>query len=151
MEEKEKREWEEYKARRDEAKKDMTEEEFRKFIAREWARRNKEIVAQKALARYHKNKAETDAMISDIMDEMWPMPDLRSIDEIYTEKYRGDDINGEGKFKFYWRDSPLLWEKVSRLPKIQRPIRVFNRNLDKIIRRAGAEQDKAYEYILPHI
>lgn len=93
MEEKEKRELEEYKAKRAAAKKNMSAEEFKNFTAREWARRNKEVVAQKALARYHRKKAETDAMLEEIYNELWPIPDIRSIDKIYTEKYREDDIN----------------------------------------------------------
>lgn len=134
-------------------KQELPKEEYDKRRVKEWYKRNKERYAKKQLERYHKEKAEEEEMIEGIYKDIYDtIPDPINWDKYYTKKYREDDINYEGKFKFSWWASRLNWVKPSREKRYDNPIRIHNHwALNWMITSLGNMQDKAYGLVKEHI
>lgn len=133
-------------------KEELSPEEYHNFRAREWARRNKKDVAERALKRYHDKKKQEEEMLEEIYNELWPVPDIRSPDIIYAEKYRKDDVDKDWKFLIYWWLTRMLYLKPHKLPKYKNPIKVSPRSwFIHLVNNNIAKQNEAYEYLLPHL
>ena len=145
----EKKKWKELCKKK---KEELSEEEFNKWRQKERYKRNKKRIIERELDRYHKNKAEEEAMLEEIYKNVYdPIPYITP-DEMYAEKYKKDDQDSWGKYRFYWRASRLNWTKPSKIPKYTAPIRICKRkNIKNLFSLLGDMQDRAYEYIKPHL
>ena len=152
-EEKEKREKAERKELCKEKKAELNEEEFKKWRQKAWYQKNKERRIERQLDLYYKNKAEEEALIEDIYKDVYDtLPEPVDYNKFYAEKYDKDDRDGNWKFKFYWWCSRLNFMKMSKFKKYKLPIKIYDRgNLALIFSGLWRMQDRAYEYIKPHI
>lgn len=137
-----------WKEIRNEMREKLTPEEYKKRLYKETYQRKKEDIAKK----YQEKKAEEEAYIEEIYKEVYDvLPEPQNYDKIYADKYDADDRDSWGKYRYYWRCSRLNYIKPSKLGKLGYPIRIYNRNLNLLISNLSAMQNKAYEYIKPHI
>ena len=152
-EEKVKREKTEWKELCKEMKEKLSKEEFNKRRTKTWYERNKEKRIEKQLELYYRNKEEEEAMIEEIYEEVYdPLPDPINYDKYYAEKYKKDDMDSWGKYRYYWWASRLNYIKPSRLPRYDQPIRINKRtNMNVMMSQLWKMQDAAYEYLQPYI
>lgn len=152
-EEKEKRLKQEWKDLCKEKKQELSKEEYDKWRVKEWYQRNKEWYSEKQLNSYHKRKEEEEAMIEEIYKEVYDiLPEPINWDEYYAKEFREDDINYEGKFKFSRWASRLNRVKPSKEKAYTNPVKVYNfANLWWVLSNLWRIQDRAYEYLRPHI
>lgn len=152
-EDEEKRLKDEWKELCTQKKQELSKEEYNKRRVKEWYNRNKERYAKKQLERYYKDKAEEEKMIEEIYKSVYDkIPDPINRDKYYAQKYRDDDINYDGKFKFSRRASRLNWVKPSKEKAYTKPVKVYNfANLWWVLTNLWKIQDMAYGYLKPHI
>ena len=134
-------------------KAELSEEEFIKWRQKEWYKRNKERVIEYNIERYYRDKADEEAMIEEIYKNVYDtLPEPINYDKLYAEKYDADDRDWNGGFRFYRRASRLNRVHANRCVAITHPVRVYNRGgFGILISKLGNEQNRAYEYIKPHI
>ena len=149
----EKEEKAEWKALCKEMKEKMTKEEFSKRRAKAWYDRNKEKRINKQLWWYHMKKEEEAAMLEEIYEEVYdPLPEPINYDKYYTEKFREDDMTKDGKYRFCWRSSKIIFEDWKFMLKWTEPIRVYwRRGMNASMNRLANEEAKAYQYLQPHL
>lgn len=152
-EEKEKKEKAERKELCKKKKAELNEEEFKKWRQKAWYQRNRERRIEKQLDSYYRNKVEEEALIEDIYKDVYDtLPEPVDYNKLYAEKYDKDDRDGNWKYKFYWRCSRLNFMKMSKFKKYKQPIKIYDRgNLSLMFSGLWRMQDRAYEYIKPHI
>lgn len=152
-EEKEKRLKDEWKNLCAQKKQELSKEEYNKRRIKEWYNRNKERYSEKQLKSYYKRKEEEGMIIEGIYKEVYdPLPEPINWDKYYAKEFRDDDINYEGKFKFSWWASRLNWVKPSKEKAYTKPVKVYNfANLWWVLSNLWRIQDRAYEYLKPHI
>lgn len=149
---KEKNNKEDVKTRRElcaEKKAELSEEEYKRWLNSEYYKKNKAYKKEE----YNRKKEEKDKLIEEIYTEIYDiLPDPINLDEYYTEKYRSDDVNYDGVFKFSWWASRLNWVKPSKEERYDKPIRVYKPwGFKLMFSKLGNMQDKAYEYMKQHI
>ena len=104
----------------------MNKKEFEGWRKKEWYQRNKERRIERQLDAYYRNKAEEEALIEEIYKNVYDiLPEPINYDKYYTAKFRDDDIDCDGKYRYYRRCSRLKSLKPSKLPKYTLPIRIY--------------------------
>ena len=131
----------------------LSKEEFYKRRQKAYYEWQKEERIKKWLERYYRNKWEEEAMLEEIYKDVYdPLPEPINYDKYYTEKFREDDMDVDGKYRYYWRCSRLNLLKPSKLSKYTLPIRIYwRKGVRSIISQLWNMQNKAYEYIKPYI
>lgn len=102
--------------------------------------------------RYEEHRdAFNEGMLNEIIDELWPGNDVTNRDKYYLEKFRGDDVKSNW-YRFARRSSRLARIKWRDLPKQKAPFRVVKvRWMERGMRDMNEIQNKAYEYLKPHM
>lgn len=139
-----------WKEIRDEKKLEMPKEEYLRWLRDAWYWNNKDKVADK----YQQKKKEQELFIEEIIKEVYnPLPEPINRDKYYLEKFKKDNTNSEGKYKFGWWKSRIMYDKPLQRYRVRdKPIRIITRKwLPEIYARTQRIEQKAYEYIKPHI
>ena len=124
-------------------------DEYLKRWQKNYYKKKKDEVKKKGKEKRDQEKREAEALFKEVLDEMeWPV----DLDKFYFEKYKQDDLDSWWRFKYYWWASRLNFEKASALPKYKSAIRIYERKaLNRIVSDLWKMQDRAYEYIKPHL
>jgi len=132
-----------------EMKEKMWEEAYRDWYQKEYYKNRRKEIKKK----YQEKKKEEELFVWELIDEIYAdVPEIINRDKYYTQKFRDDDINYEGKFKFSRRVSRLNWVKPSKEEAYIKPVMVYNfANLWWVLTNLWRIQDRAYEYLKPHI
>lgn len=65
-------------------------------------------------------------MLEEIYEEVYdPLPEPINYDKYYTEKFREDDMTKDGKYRFCWWSSKIIFEDWKFMPKWTKPIRIY--------------------------
>lgn len=133
-------------------KQELPKDEYDKRRVKERYKRNKKRYGEKQLDNYYKRKAEDEAMIEQIYNEVYDtIPEPTNRDEYYTQKFRDDDTVKRG-YRFAWRSSKLKNLNRSYIPKQKKPFRISNRrSMEYSMRLLHDIQCEVYEYLLPHM
>lgn len=137
-----------WKEIRNEMREKLTPEEYKKWLYKETYQRKKEDIAKK----YQEKKAEEEAYIEEIYKEVYDiLPEPQSYDDIFTQKYRCDDIVKDS-YIFSWWSSRLARMNWNYIPKQKNPFRISKRyGIDFPIKALMWIQDKAYNYLKPYL
>ena len=128
-------------------RKRLSKEEYIKRYKKQYYKREKDRYKK----RYKRDRWITEAMLKEICDELRPGNDLTNWDKFYTEKFRNDDVKSNW-YRFAWRSSRIMTLKWRDLPKQTLPFRVTKvRWMERGMRDMNEIQNKAYEYLKPHM
>jgi len=102
--------------------------------------------------RYEEHRdAFNEDMLNEIIDELWPGNNIINRDKYYLEKFRDDDVKSNW-YRFAWRSSRLVRIKWKDLPKQLLPFKVVKvRGMEYWIKNMNEVQNKAYQYLKPHM
>lgn len=131
----------------------LPKEEFNKWRQKAYYERQKKDRTKKSLERYYRNKQDEEILIEEIYKEVYdPLPEPINYDKYYIEKFREDDIDVDGKYRFSWWSSKLIFDNRRFLPKYKKPIRIYWRRwVNAAMNNLLKEEWKAYELLLPHL
>ena len=151
--ENEKKKKQEWKKLCEQKKEELWEDEYKKRYWKQRYKDNREYHIQKEINRQREKKKEEDAMIEEIYKNVYDIiPEPIDIDKFYADKYDKDDRDGNNKYKFYRRCSRIIFMKTCKMKNYTRPIKIYNRwRLNLMFSALWKAQDRAYEYIKPHI
>lgn len=137
-----------WKELRKEMKETLSEDEFKKWYNHQTYERFK----YKYQKSYQKIKEDDAKLMKELLKEIdEETPEPINYDKYYTEKFRNDDVKSNW-YRFAWRSS-RLWRLDWRfVPKQRMPFRVVKvRWMERGMRDMNEIQNKAYEYIKPHM
>lgn len=131
----------------------LSKEEFNKWRQKAYYQWQKEERIRKSLDRYYRNKTEEEAIIEDVYKDVYDvLPEPINYDKYYIEKYREDDIDVDGKYRFSWRSSKIIFDYWKFMPKYKKPIRIYwRRGVNTVINNLLKEEGRAYQLLLPHL
>lgn len=152
-EEKVKRRKAERKALCEQKKAELSKEDFTKRRVKAWYQWNKEERQKFQLEYVDRQNEERDAMIEEIYKEVYDtIPEPINYDKYYADKFKEDDTSYEGKYKMSWRATRLWKVRPSSLKAIKTPIKIYEeKRLDAMMTNLTKMQDRAYNYIKPHL
>lgn len=133
-------------------KKELSKEEYDKRRVKERYQWNKKWYGEKQLNDYYKRKAEDEATIEQIYNEVYDtIPEPINRDEYYTQRFRDDDTVKRG-YRFAWRSSKLANLNWKSVPKQKKPFRISNRrSMEYSMRLLHDIQYEVYQYLSPHL
>lgn len=136
------------KQKRKEMREKLWPVEYKKRYDKQRYKKQRKLFKQ----RYEEHRdAFNEGMLNEIVDELWPGNDTTNRDKYYTEKFRDDDVKSNW-YRFAWRSSRLARIKWRDLPKQKTPFRVVKvRWMERGMRDMNEIQNKAYEYLKPHM
>ena len=104
----------------------LSKEEFNKWRQKAYYQWQKEERIKKSLDRYYRNKTEEETIIEDVYKDVYDvLPEPINYDKYYTEKYREDDMDVDGKYRFSWRSSKIIFDYWKFMPRYKKPIRIY--------------------------
>lgn len=134
-------------------KTELSPEEFKKWRAKAWYQRNKEERQKLQLEYVDRQNEEKEAMIEEIYKEVYDaLPEPINYDKYYADKFKEDDTSYEGKYKMSWRATRLHKLKPGTMKAITTPIKIYEeKRLNAMMTNLNKMQDRAYNYIKPHL
>lgn len=145
-----KKEWKELSKK---MKQQLSPDEFVERRKKAYYQMMKKEYSKKSLERYYRNKEDEAAMLDDIYKELYdPLPEPINYNKYYEKLYNKDDRDWNGRFSFYWWASRLNRVHANLCDSIDYPVRVCDRRkFIELYASLWREQDKAYNYIYPHL
>lgn len=134
-------------------KKELPPEEFKKRRQDAYYQLQKKERRQKNLERYYRNKKEEEVILEEIYKNVYDViPEPINYDKYYLEKFKEDDIDCDGKYRFSRRSSKIIFENWKTMPRRKQPIKIYWRKWVKaVINNLLREEWKAYQLLLPHL
>lgn len=131
----------------------LPKEEFNEWRQKAYYQRQKKERSKKNLDRYYRNKAAEEAFFEEIYKDVYdPIPEPINYDKYYTEKFREDDMDADGKYRFSRWSSKIIFDNWRYMPKYKKPIRIYwRRGINAAINNLLREEWKAYELLLPYL
>lgn len=92
-------------------------------------------------------------MIEEIYNDVYDkLPEPIDLDKFYLEKFKNDNTNKEGKYRFSWRASRIYNKKYYWYSKRNKPVRIVYRWwMDALLARTWRAENEAYNYVLPYV
>ena len=152
-EERKKRRKAEWKAISNDMKVKLSEEEFNKWRVKAYYEWQREEKIKKVIDRYYRKKAEEEAMIEEIYKDVYdPLPEPIDYDKYYLEKFKEDDTDVDGKYRFSWRSSKIVFQDWKAMKRYKKPIKIcYRRWLNRVRNTLLREEWKAYQLLLPYL
>ena len=134
-------------------KAELSPEEFNKWRKKEYYQLTKDKRIEQQLERYYRKRKEEENMLDEIYRDVYdPLPEPINYDKLYIEKFKNDDVDSDGKYRFSWRSSKIIFEDWKKIPRYKQPIRIYWRRwINTVINNLLKEEWKAYKLLLPHL